>query len=87
MVPRLMAAEYRGGYRVRIEFLDGTNGEIDLERELWGEVFTPLRDPALFQRFRLDKELNTLVWPNGADFAPEFLHACVTGKAWQGTRI
>ena len=43
----------------------------DLADELWGEVFEPLRDPAFFGRFTVD---HTLVWPNGADFAPEFLH-------------
>ncbi|MBI5503667.1 MAG: DUF2442 domain-containing protein, partial [Deltaproteobacteria bacterium] len=53
---------------------DGTEGEIDLENELWGEVFEPLRDPDQFKSFRLDSELQTIVWPNGADFAPEFLY-------------
>jgi hypothetical protein len=37
-------------------------------------VFEPLRDPEVFKRFRVDPEFRTLVWPNGADFAPEFLH-------------
>jgi hypothetical protein len=39
-----------------------------------GEVFEPLRDPARFREFRLDREMNTVVWPNGADLAPEFLY-------------
>ena len=55
-------------------FDDGKGGVIDLEGELWGEVFEPLRDPALFRRFRLDEELETIVWPTGADLAPEFLY-------------
>ncbi len=47
---------------------------VDLEGELWGEVFEPLKGKTLFAKFVLDKELNTIVWPNGADFAPEFLY-------------
>jgi len=44
---------------------------VDLVGELWGEVFELLHDPAYFSRFVVD---DTLVWPNGADFAPEFLY-------------
>jgi len=37
-------------------------------------VFEPLADPAVFRQFTLHPEFHTLVWPNGADIAPEFLH-------------
>lgn len=74
MIPRLLEAQHRGGYRLWLRFADGAEGEIDLESELWGEVFEPLKDPAAFAQFRVDPELETLVWANGADFAPEFLH-------------
>ena len=72
--PQLISAEYKGGYRIWLRFADDIAGEIDLESELWGEVFQPLRDTAQFRAFRLDHEFNTLVWPNGADLAPEFLY-------------
>lgn len=72
--PRLVAAKHLGGYRIEACFDDGKRGVIDLEGELWGEVFEPLRDPALFRRFRFDEELETIVWPTGADLAPEFLY-------------
>ena len=74
MKPNLISAEYAGAYRIRLCFDDETTGEIDLESELWGEVFEPLRDLARFREFRLDREMNTVVWPNGADLAPEFLY-------------
>jgi len=74
MVPKIVEARYAGGYRVWLRFADGVEGEVDLEKELWGEMFEPLRDRATFGNFRLDEELDTLVWPNGADFAPEFLY-------------
>ena len=74
MTPRLTEASYVSGYRILVVFEDGTRRELDLESELWGEVFEPLRDPAAFRSFRLDPELQTIVWPNGADLAPEFLY-------------
>ena len=74
MLPKLEEAEYKGDYRIRLRFADGVEGEVDLGDELWGEVFQPLQDQARFAEFRLDEDLETIVWPNGADLAPEFLY-------------
>jgi len=71
---RLIEARYVSGYVIWLRFNDGLTGDVDLAAELEGEVFEPLRDPAVFQSFVLHPELHTIVWPNGADFAPEFLH-------------
>lgn len=73
MLPRLVGARYVHGYTLWLRFVDGTEGEVDLSHELEGEVFAPLQDLEYFQAFSLHPELHTLVWPNGADFAPEFL--------------
>ena len=73
-LPRLRYAEYAGGFRVRIEFIDDTEATIDLEDRLYGPIFEPLKDVDYFAKVRFDKELNTIVWPNDADFAPEFLY-------------
>jgi uncharacterized protein DUF2442 len=62
------------GHTIWLRFNDGVEGEIDLEPELLGAVFGPLRDVEAFRHFRVDPELQTVVWENGADFAPEFLH-------------
>ena len=70
-------ARYVGGHVVWLKFKDGTAGEVDLAGELDGPVFAPLRDPGVFAQFRIDPSFHTLVWPNGADVAPEFLHAAV----------
>jgi hypothetical protein len=67
-------AKHVAGYVVWLRFQDGAQGEIDLGPELVGPVFAPLKDPETFKKFRIDPEFHTLVWPNGADFAPEFLH-------------
>ena len=73
MLPRLVDARYVHGHTVWLRFADGAEGEVDLAHELEGEIFEPLRDLEYFQSFSLHPELHTLVWPNGADFAPEFL--------------
>ncbi len=80
MIPPLRSAEYVRGYVVRLVFDDGSEGELDLERELHGEVFEPLREVEVFRSFRLDRELNTIVWSTGADLAPEFLYEAVTAR-------
>jgi len=83
MTPEIEAAEYAGGYKIRFTLGDGTSGTLDLERELWGEVFEPLKDVAVFRQFSIHPELRTVCWPNGADFAPEFLYEAT---AHQGVR-
>ena len=71
---RLTDAKHISGYVLHLKFSDGLEGDVDLREEIHGPIFEPLRDVETFKRFRLDPELRTLVWPNGADFSPEFLH-------------
>ena len=61
-------------YILVVTFDDGCRREVDIEPFLWGTVFQPLRDPAYFSLVTVDAELGTIVWPNGADLAPEFLY-------------
>ncbi len=70
----VMNAQYVSGYTIRVAFRDGSEGEIDFAGELDGPVFEPLKDVEQFKCFYVDPEFHTLVWPNGADFAPEFLY-------------
>jgi hypothetical protein len=74
MIVHVEKARYLGDHRVWLRFDDGFEGEIDLSKELEGEVFLPLQEPTYFAEFVVD---DTLTWPNGADFAPEFLHELV----------
>jgi hypothetical protein len=72
---RIRSVEPLDGFVVRLSFTDGTTREIDLEGELWGPIFEPLRaDRELFRQVRVDEELGTIVWPNGADMDPDVLH-------------
>ncbi|MCI5224393.1 MAG: DUF2442 domain-containing protein [Candidatus Electrothrix sp. AR4] len=72
MFTHVEQAKYINGYKIWLSFNDGSEGEIDLSSELYGEIFEPLKDISLFKSFTL--EGHTLSWSNGADFAPEFLH-------------
>ena len=73
-IHRVSRFEIEDRYVLRVHFEDGTVQRIDLEPVLEGEIFGPLRDPALFAAVRIDPEAHTLVWPNGADFDPATLH-------------
>ena len=64
---------------MEIEFEDGVTGTIDVESELFGQVFTPLRDEAVFAQVSLD-EFGAPCWPTGADLAPDAIYAKLTGK-------
>ena len=81
MTPRIVEGRYVSDYVIEVQFNDGRKGTVDLQEELWGPVFEPLRDPAYFRRFRVDPELHTIVWDNGADFSPEFLYSQVRASA------
>jgi len=73
MMPRIVDAHYVAGFKIWIRFSDGVEGDVDLSHELTGPIFEALRSVEEFRRFSLHPELRTLVWPNGADLAPEFL--------------
>jgi len=70
----VVEARYVRAHTVWLRFRDGTAGEIDLAPALRGPIMEPLRDIGFFRQFRIHPEFRTFVWPNGADFAPEFLH-------------
>ncbi len=74
MILHVKEARYLHDYVVWLRFNDGIEGEIDLAKELDGEVFSSLKDIKKFQSFKVDPVLETIVWENGADLAPEFLH-------------
>lgn len=70
----VLEARYVRHYVVWLRFRDGISGEIDLKPVLDGPIFHPLHNLERFQEFTVHPEFHTLVWPNGADLAPEFLH-------------
>ncbi len=66
--------EYEAGYRLRLTFEDGSRRRVDLALHLDGEMFEPLRKIGLFQTARLNPDIDTVVWDNGADMSPDFLY-------------
>jgi hypothetical protein len=74
MILHVREAKYLHDFVIWLRFNDGTEGEVDLSNELSGEVFEPLQDLEAFKMFNVDPDLETVVWKNGADMAPEFLY-------------
>ncbi len=73
------------GYKVCLYFTDGSHRDVDLERYLHGPIFEPMKnDPNLFRSIRVDQELGTIVWDNGADIDPDVLYMDLT-PAWMET--
>ena len=61
-------------FTLAVQFDDCTSQTIDFRPVLEGELYGPLQDPLLFDRVTIDREVHTLIWPNGADFDPATLH-------------
>jgi hypothetical protein len=81
MLRDVIAVQVVEPYRLRLRFDDGIEGEIDVAREIsFSGVFEPLKDAAYFRQVRVDANLGTIVWPNGADLDPIVLYARVTGQ-------
>ena len=74
---RVIEAKHVKDYVIWLKFQDGTEGEVDLKHELYGEVFEPLKNSDYFKSFIVHPEWHTIAWPNGADFAPEFLYSAL----------
>lgn len=80
-IPEVIEARFVRAHVVWLRFNDGASGEVDLGSALDGPIFQPLLDEAYFRLGRVHPELHTLTWPNGADFAPEFLRASLRRAA------
>ena len=83
MTPKLVNARPLEGYRIEVTFNDGTKSQLDLTERFSGKggLFIELADPEYFRQFRVDAELETIVWPNGIDICPDVLYALATGKS------
>ncbi len=67
-------AKYIEDYKIKVSFNDGRNGVADLTDALHGSMFEALKNISEFANFEVDDELETIVWANGADLAPEYIY-------------
>ena len=74
MIPKIIEVRVLDGYKLWLRFRDGKTVTVDLSDELWGPMFEPLKDRALFAAAVVHPELHTVTWPNGAHLSPEFLY-------------
>ncbi len=72
-------------FQVLLEFSNGQKKIVDLEPLLHGPIFKPIREnPEIFRSVRVDEELGTIVWENGADIDPDVLYGTHI-PAWMET--
>ncbi len=82
MLKVIVEVQPRRDYRLHLRFEDGIEGEVDIAELIQFEgIFAPLQDHTEFLRVRVDAELGTICWPNGADLDPDVLYAKITGEA------
>jgi hypothetical protein len=81
MIHDVVAAVYKGGYSIELEFDDGKRGAVDFSKYLEeGGVFERFKDLDFFRSFSINTELGTLTWGDEIDIAPETLYAQATGS-------
>ncbi len=74
MIIHVTKVKVVGSHSLDLIFDNGIQKRINLRHELYGPIFEPLRDPSYFAKAYVDPDSRTVAWPNGADFAPDFLY-------------
>ena len=71
----IVAVEHAGGFRLYLTFENGERRGVDVADVIeFTGVFAPLREPAYFRSVRVNRDVGTIVWPNGADLCPDVLY-------------
>jgi len=74
MIIHVTKVKVVGSHSLVLTFDNGVEKRVNLRQELYGPIFEPLRDPTYFAKAYVDPDSRTVAWPNGADFAPDFLY-------------
>ena len=74
MIIHVTEAKVVGSHSLELTFDNGVQKRVNLRPELYGPIFEPLREPSYFAKAYVDPDSRTVAWPNGADFAPDFLY-------------
>ena len=80
---RVAAVEALPAFRLKVQFLDGTEGTVDMSarvRSADAGVFAVLADPVRFAEVFVD--YGVVTWPGEIDLAPDAMHEAIqaTGK-------
>ncbi|MBA4418593.1 MAG: DUF2442 domain-containing protein [Syntrophus sp. (in: bacteria)] len=67
-------ATYVSEYKLKVRFESNEIRLVDLGPHLCGPVFEPLKDLSFFKSFKVNADIDTVTWPNNADFSPDFLY-------------
>jgi Protein of unknown function (DUF2442) len=86
LTPDITTAEVVRHGVLRLTFADGLSGEVDVLDRMRGPVFEFARTPEGFAKVEPDAETGTVVWPGGADLAPDTLYERITSGAWPESR-
>ncbi|MEP6888758.1 MAG: DUF2442 domain-containing protein [Nitrospirales bacterium] len=78
-ITKITRVQIEPSYQLRVEFSDGAAGTVDLSSRLFGPIFEPLKDPAVFAQAHID-EFCAITWLNGADLATDALHQTLLPK-------
>lgn len=70
----IIEASYIGDYKLKVRFGNEEIRIVDLSNHLDGPIFEPLKDLSYFKQFTVNQDIDTIVWPNNADFSPDFLY-------------
>jgi len=82
MLKDIVRVQPLDSYRLFLRFEDGVEGSVDVAELIrFIGVFAPLRDRDYFLQVRVNPDLGTICWPNGADLDPDVLYALVSGEA------
>ena len=74
MIIHVSQVKVVGAHSLDLTFDNDVSKRVNLRQELYGPIFEPLRDPSYFAKAYVDPDSRTVAWPNGADFAPDFLY-------------
>jgi Protein of unknown function (DUF2442) len=82
LTPDITAVSVVNHGTLELTFADGLSGEVDVLDRMHGPVFDGARTPEGFGKVAVDPETGTVVWPGGADLAPDTLYERVRSGAW-----
>jgi len=82
LTPDITAATVVAHGVLRLTFADGLEAELNVLDRMRGPVFDQARSPEGFAQVAVDSETGTIVWPGGADLAPDTLYARARTGRW-----